>query len=90
MVISHGKVNSWKQESLLPPPVVKVLLKVGVWTETGDVLAQVEAYDETSGDLLAMIAWPTSDVRSVSQTLAEAVSNVLALINEYRGPFPHA
>lgn len=80
--------TAWKQLSLVPPPVVTVTLRVGVWTSSGDVHLQLEAQDETSDELLAMIAWPSRPSRDAATALEIAIDNLRALVEDYRGPFP--
>jgi hypothetical protein len=81
-------LEAWKQLSLVPPPVVTVTLRVGVWTSTGDLHLQLEAQDETGDELLAMIAWPSRPSCDAATALEIAIDNLRALVEDYRGPFP--
>lgn len=77
----------WVQLSIEPPPVIEVILRVGIVPQSEHAQIQIEARDVTRGDLIAMTSWPHVDLSVLDSRLPDALSELLILIAGFSGPF---
>jgi len=87
MNMSAKSVKYWTQMSLIPPPVVELVLRVGVMDDDGHAQAQLEVWDGSTGDLISMVSRPHFDPQTYALELASLCSELTELVEMYISPF---
>lgn len=79
--------TDWWQQSLTPPSVYEVTIRLGVIPEADHAQAQAEMKDPTTGILLAQWSAPHSTVHGLGRLIDEAVRKALHWIDAEVEPF---
>jgi hypothetical protein len=80
-------VKSWTQSTLVSPPVLKIVCSFGVMVEADHVQAQVEVWDETGSNLLALTASPHRAMCDAPDLLDAIVGTFVAAVRDVIEPF---
>lgn len=84
---ANGCQVEWEQLALEPPPVVELILRVGLVPDGSHAQIQFECHDATRGELIALSSWPHLDLGSLEARLPEVVEDFCALVRRYSAPF---
>jgi hypothetical protein len=80
-------MSDWFQQSLTPPQVVELNLRVGVIPERDHVQVMYEAKDPTNGILLGQGSFPHTTMHSLDKTILVAAGKLVELAAEVIDPF---
>lgn len=80
--------QAWRQLTFTPPVAVSVKMRVGVVPGSDHVQCQVEAWDETNGQLIAMESWPSVGLDAADRVIRKAAARAVELSLDYVPPFP--
>lgn len=72
----------WHQESMLPPDVLEITVRLGVVCSSDHLQAQIEAR-EADGRLVAMWSMPACRLSDLSRVLDLAVEEVKTLVHPF-------
>jgi len=87
MTDSAPQVNAWTQQSMLPPEVLEVVMRVGVSNGGNHVQIQVEWHDASGGKLLGVHSSPSVSLESLNEQLDEFSAEVRRLVLGAVHPF---
>ena len=79
--------NEWYQQSLTPPEVIELTLKVGVIPSTDHGQWWIEAKDPVTQILIAQASCPHFPLREAHAQIETSVKRLVALYNEMVEPF---
>lgn len=83
----HPIVNDFEQLALTPPPVLRLSLHIGIMRDADHVQAQLELWDESGSELLAMESWPHFDLASTDERMRIVGRRLTEMIRQHTGPF---
>lgn len=79
--------SDWYQQSLIPPEVVEVRIRLGLVPETDHTQAMVEMFDPMTGAVLAQWSAPHGPLAHWYRLLDEAVRKTQEFIGSVVQPF---
>jgi hypothetical protein len=79
--------NEWYQQSLTPPDVVEVNIRIGVVPSADHAQVLAEAKDPTTNIQIAMWSSPHITMHGLGRAVDTAVAKALAWIGEEVEPF---
>nr|CRY97792.1 hypothetical protein [uncultured prokaryote] len=88
MTTPNPSVNGWEQLSMLQPDVIEVILKVGIMHADNHCQAQIEVYDRSGEQLLAMQSRPHFRLEDADKEVTAILRDARKAILGFTGPFP--
>jgi len=86
-VVARSPLNTGLQLTLSPPPVVEVVMKIGIMRADEHAQLQLEAHDVTDNRLLSMVSRPHVHLRDLPDAVREMGKEITTLLQEFAGPF---
>lgn len=80
--------DSWYQQSLTPPTVLELNVRVGMIPEQDHLQALVEIKDPMTGVLLGQASYPHTSMRDLELLVEWIGRKVIRLIDDNVDPFP--
>lgn len=82
-----NKVNTWTQESLFPPEVVEIRIRIGIVRDAEHCQFLTEVVDPIGGKLLAMVSRPHVPLSGAADAWIDVAREAAKLVGEHTGPF---
>jgi len=87
MSLSSDDCKSWEQLSLVPHSYLDLSIRVGLCLDSDHAQIQLEVRNPTTGELLAMQAWPALSLHDLDDRMREAGREFTRLLLDATAPF---
>jgi hypothetical protein len=80
-------VKGWEQQTLLPPEIVEIVIKIGIVNGIDHYQAQIEWRDPAPDTLLGMRSWPSMTRDQFSHHWPAIIAELQSVVRRCSTPF---